>query len=76
MINNPARGKGKSANASYSTGHIQIKGHSCEVLLDTGADISVVNIQIIESLSESQLILWDREPYSSNLIVRGQMEED
>ena len=61
----------KSNETKYSISDIHIKGHRSEVLLEYSADVSVVNIQIMESLNENQLIRWDRKQNSTYQNLHG-----
>ena len=57
----------KSKEKKYSISDIHIKGHRSDVQLDFSADVSVVNMQVVESLNENQLIRWDGEQSSTCL---------
>ena len=59
----------KSKKTRCSPGDIHIKDHICEPLLDHSADISAVALKIVETLSGSQLVRWNRKSHSSNLMV-------
>ena len=63
----------KSKKTRRSRGDIHIKDHICEPLLDQGADISAVTLELVETLSQSQLVRWNRKQHSPNLSCDGRV---